>query len=327
MLDDLPAFPAEGVKIIGAAELLYEHALGRLPKGDQPSPQTLREWAFGRCVKYLLGVVIMSDELSPVIKASAGGVAFPYTHWARTPLPTYPRRRMMPAPNDGVASNCAATLFDMFVATVDNPSPDPDWAAAYAKARKEVEELIQANPYEMARDFGAAMAWLGEQLAAWAPIFRKKDALVSSAQYNGFLQGRNSVLTPDVLRTLKAAWFGRKEMGDAGGGGRRPRRRRRPPLDPKIRPVTPKQTEAVQIVGECQGNLAAAARKLGIDRKTLKERYDAACKKLGIAATKHRTRALPKDRRGQEDVAAGDDGPAMKQPGGAAGVRRDRRRG
>jgi predicted DNA-binding protein (UPF0251 family) len=87
---------------------------------------------------------------------------------------------------------------------------------------------------------------------------------------------------------------------------KRPRRRRRM-TDAPPRPLTAKQTEAVQIVGECKGNLAEAARRLGIDRATLKERYEAASEKLGKRAVKHATKSLPTDRRGQENLSRYDD--------------------
>ena len=81
-------------------------------------------------------------------------------------------------------------------------------------------------------------------------------------------------------------------------------RRRRPPLTPKARPLTARQAEVVQIVGECRGDLAEAARRLGIDRKTVKESYDAGNRKLGIRAMpKPKTVALPVDRRGGITVA------------------------
>ena len=81
-------------------------------------------------------------------------------------------------------------------------------------------------------------------------------------------------------------------------------RPRRPPLTPKDRPLTLRQAEVVQAVGECKGNLAEAARRLGIDRKSLKECYDAGMKKLARAGRpKPKTVRLSVDRRGQEKVA------------------------
>lgn len=77
------------------------------------------------------------------------------------------------------------------------------------------------------------------------------------------------------------------------------------------RPLTAKQTEVVQIVGECKGNIADAARRLDLNRKTVAEQYEAAIGKLGEAGNpiklamrriNHPSR-LPFDRRGQSDVA------------------------
>lgn len=86
---------------------------------------------------------------------------------------------------------------------------------------------------------------------------------------------------------------------------KKPRRKRD---SGKVRPLTPKQTEAVQIVGECKGNIAEAARRLGVDRKTIGQHYAAGLAKLGRAApAKHATRRLPEDRRGQADVPEGAD--------------------
>jgi hypothetical protein len=77
----------------------------------------------------------------------------------------------------------------------------------------------------------------------------------------------------------------------------------------KPRPLTPRQTEVVQIVGECKGNLAEAARRLGRTYKTVEESYRAGLAKLGKTAVQSRdkTRLLARDRRGQIDVSEDDD--------------------
>jgi hypothetical protein len=95
-----------------------------------------------------------------------------------------------------------------------------------------------------------------------------------------------------------------RTLADGLDGGKAPaRRHRRPPLTPKARPLTGRQCEVVQIVGECKGNLAEAAKRLGIDRKSLKESYDAAMEKLGRAGIpKSKTKRLPVDLRGQVAV-------------------------
>jgi hypothetical protein len=83
------------------------------------------------------------------------------------------------------------------------------------------------------------------------------------------------------------------------------RRRKRPPMIEK--PLTDKQVEAVQIVGECSGNLSEAARRLATDRSALTQRYRAALRKMGKAVVKHATKRLPTDRRGQATVGERDD--------------------
>jgi hypothetical protein len=85
------------------------------------------------------------------------------------------------------------------------------------------------------------------------------------------------------------------------------KRTRRPPLTPRVSPLTPRQSEVIQIVNECKGNLAEAARRLGRDRKSVKESYDAGNRKLAKAGVpsrpKPKTKRLPEDFRGQVAVA------------------------
>jgi hypothetical protein len=87
----------------------------------------------------------------------------------------------------------------------------------------------------------------------------------------------------------------------------RPRaiRRRAAGKSPRPRPLTSRQTEVIQVVGECKGNLAAAAQRLGRDRKTIKEIYQAGMSKLGKDVTyrKKSDRLIARDRRGQVDVS------------------------
>jgi hypothetical protein len=87
-------------------------------------------------------------------------------------------------------------------------------------------------------------------------------------------------------------------------GDNRPRRNRKP-LNPKE--LTPKQLEASQIVAECKGDIAEAARRLGKDRATVEQHYRAAMKKLGKTVVKYKTKQLPSDRRGQANLADGQD--------------------
>jgi hypothetical protein len=101
-----------------------------------------------------------------------------------------------------------------------------------------------------------------------------------------------------------------------------PKRRRR-----RERKLTARQIEILQSVGEW-GNCAEAARRIGIDPKTVREIYAAGLKNAGKLANKligrPATVKLPTDRRGESQMADADEGPAAIRP--APGVRRDRRR-
>ena len=87
------------------------------------------------------------------------------------------------------------------------------------------------------------------------------------------------------------------------------RRARRGTKLRKLRALTSAQTAAIQIVGECKGNIAEAARRLGKDRKTVEESYRTGLLKLNKTAfwNKGKTRLLPRDRRGQEVASDTDD--------------------
>ncbi len=98
--------------------------------------------------------------------------------------------------------------------------------------------------------------------------------------------------------------------GDPSEGtpeGPKKTRKRRKRLSQEATPLTAKQLEAMQIVGECKGDFAEAARRLGKDRKTVVDHYEAATKKAGKRQMKHMTQQIAKDRRGQDNLADGDD--------------------
>lgn len=91
------------------------------------------------------------------------------------------------------------------------------------------------------------------------------------------------------------------------GEPQRPKRRQRK-TDAAPRPLTAKQAEAVQIVGECKGNYSEAARRLGVkDPKTVRQHYKAGLRKLGRKAVKYATQRLPSDKRGQDNVSSDGD--------------------
>jgi hypothetical protein len=86
-------------------------------------------------------------------------------------------------------------------------------------------------------------------------------------------------------------------------------RKRRAGKPPKPRPLTARQTEVIQIVGNCNGNIAKAAKRLGLNRKTVDEAYRAGMGKLGktVVTSRDKTRLLARDRRGQCDLSEDDD--------------------
>lgn len=97
-------------------------------------------------------------------------------------------------------------------------------------------------------------------------------------------------------------------------------KRRRPPFEVKMRPLTVRQIEALQMVLECNGNFAEAARRLKVVPKTIREHYFNALKKLsatGLLAVDRKMKKaageLPTDRRGQLDAYRDHDG--VDRPG------------
>jgi len=89
------------------------------------------------------------------------------------------------------------------------------------------------------------------------------------------------------------------------------RRKRRRQSEKKTVPLTQEQTEAVFLIGEHKGNIAAAARAAGKSRPAMDKLYKKALKKLGKGAVeKMKTQPLPLDKRGQVDVHGQLDVPA-----------------
>jgi DNA-binding NarL/FixJ family response regulator len=96
------------------------------------------------------------------------------------------------------------------------------------------------------------------------------------------------------------------QAADAKPKANHPRRRYRPRSNHGE--LTPKQMEAVKEVGECAGNIAKAARRLGKDASTVRQAYNAGLAKLGITAHKHkRTISIARDARGNESISYCDD--------------------
>ena len=150
--------------------------------------------------------------------------------------------------------------------------------------------------------------WLdGEKILPWgeSPDGEVDEASVRWEEAAGWfraLMGEAAELDEEH-RPVLTAWL--KEVRETGSE-KRPRRRR-PSTARKPRPLTARQTEVVQVVAECRQNFAAAAKRLGRDRKTVEESYRAAMQKLGMTAVKHGTKLLPHDRRGQANLSDSDD--------------------
>jgi predicted DNA-binding protein (UPF0251 family) len=86
----------------------------------------------------------------------------------------------------------------------------------------------------------------------------------------------------------------------------RPRKRRRK-ADRPVAPLTAKETEAAQLVGEHKGSFASAAHAAGVSRQAMAKRYKKAMAKLGESAARQKrpqTQRLPEDRRGQATIPA-----------------------
>jgi hypothetical protein len=80
-------------------------------------------------------------------------------------------------------------------------------------------------------------------------------------------------------------------------------RRRRGKTPRKPSPLTEKQTEAMQLVGEHKGNYTAAGKAAGKSRQAIQKLYQKATKKLGKKSVElWKTQRLPTDRRGQVNV-------------------------
>lgn len=111
----------------------------------------------------------------------------------------------------------------------------------------------------------------------------------------------NDALDGDHLARMGKAVEEAKERLQLGAADKKKRSNRRGATEPK--PLTAKQLEAAQLVGEYKGNIAAAAKAVGRDRKTIEQHYKVGLEKLGRKAVKHTTQRVSRDRRGQEDAS------------------------
>jgi hypothetical protein len=92
--------------------------------------------------------------------------------------------------------------------------------------------------------------------------------------------------------------------GAASHAAKRKRRRRRRASVKILAPLTAKQVEAMQLVGEHKGDYTAAGAAAGKSRQAMKKLHEIACKKLGRKGVEKaaKTQPLPTDRRGQSKV-------------------------
>ena len=203
--------------------------------------------------------------------------------------------------------------------------------------RKLIQELPGCCPKSQREDAEKTTVYLLYQLDKGdyrmaASGFHTWAKLQRQAAYTGergeLVQPVEVTLRPDSALARLAQAMEKLELRAqraADAAERKPKtpgksRRKRQALD--LRPLTEKQAEAVHIVGECGGNIAAAAKRLGHNRKTVKQHYEAAMSKMGRkvvkkftrqdkpenwrqlpAAKRHGTRQLPADRRRQIAVS------------------------
>lgn len=112
---------------------------------------------------------------------------------------------------------------------------------------------------------------------------------------------------PGFVALLERAVGG---LGKPEGEQTRAGRRKRKGGSLVVKRITDRQREIAETVAHCQGNVAEAARRLGIDESTARQSYKEALRKLGQNPVRVRrpvTRSLPKDKRGQIRVTEGDD--------------------
>ncbi len=158
-------------------------------------------------------------------------------------------------------------------------------------------------------------AWAGTYQAALEQLYPSKseraEALAKTAARIQKLEEETDWRPPGLLENLRELQQALEKARKWLKTQKRPKRKRKRASDKprKPRPLTPRQIEVAQIVGECKGNMAVAARRLGRDRSTVAEIYGAAMAKLGKEAVRSpdKTRLFVRDKRGQEAVSREDD--------------------
>lgn len=129
---------------------------------------------------------------------------------------------------------------------------------------------------------------------------------------HGLVTMQGFQFSDDAQVFLTDAGRGESALHAEGGSTPKKRRRRR---GPDVQKLTVKQRVAIEIVADCQGDFAKAARRLGKDRKTVKQHYDAGMKKMGEAiGRKPKVKSLPTGSRGESEATAEDDPRARIRP-------------
>ncbi|MDY0171076.1 MAG: hypothetical protein RBS80_31340 [Thermoguttaceae bacterium] len=181
-----------------------------------------------------------------------------------------------------------------------------------------------------------AAAWLrkaGETVAADGidvALSRLPGELRESTEQRGYREAMRT--TAGYVKTILAACMASGpepqpvDNGQDGAQPGTPKRKRRKRASDKPRELTGPQIEAMQLYGECKGNFTEMGRRMRIDRKTAKQHYEAAAKKVGQQAVNSspKTTTIAHDRRGQADVSEIDD---ARRETDSADARRFKRRG
>ncbi len=189
-----------------------------------------------------------------------------------------------------------------------------------AQAETFREQVQEARRNLLASGYPAPDSWLTVDAAPLAEI-----GVEDKGGRRRFIVTRPALDVAAVLSEIKAAILRLDYAPDAQAQGAAPRaakRRRRPPVEKTIPALTARQTETLQIVGECKGSFAEAGRRMKRDRKTVKQHYDAALAKmkaLGLRTPERKLKPaagyLPENRRGQVDAFKDEDG--QNRPGSA----------
>jgi hypothetical protein len=173
---------------------------------------------------------------------------------------------------------------------------------------KELIPRYGHSPFDLAE-----AAAIGEAAGKLAIIKPALDALRDA--YYGYLEAakeashcrqaaarqfmRLNATVVECERWLPA--INRRRSAKAKANGRKPRSR----TLVSERCPTPAETEALYAYGECKGNVAAAARRLGKDRSTVAEQIKKGLAKVGKTSKREYLKSigkLPADRRGQVDI-------------------------